>query len=131
MSRAARVAAILVLAVILLPALVSACPLCKDAEADTPGGSASLGRGFYYSILLMIAVPWTAVGTVAFLIFRRRRERATKERQNSVAGISVAGISVAGAGQQGLSPQLTPTGLSPQLTPTDLSARLSPGGVRS
>jgi hypothetical protein len=112
--------------VILLPALVSACPLCKDAEADTPGGSASLGRGFYYSILLMITVPWTAVGTVAFLIFRRRRERATKERQDSVAGISVAG-----AGHQGLSPQLTPTGLSPQLTPTGLSPRLSPGGARS
>lgn len=64
---------ILVLAALLLPALLSACPLCKEATADTPGGSASLGRGFYYSILLMIAVPWTAVGTVAFLIFRRRR----------------------------------------------------------
>jgi heme/copper-type cytochrome/quinol oxidase subunit 2 len=72
-----RVAVVLVLAALLLPALLSACPLCKEAEADTPGGSASLGRGFYYSILLMIAVPWTAVGTVAFLIFRkRRRDRA-------------------------------------------------------
>jgi len=73
MSRTARVAAILVLAVILLPALVSACPLCKDAEADTPGGTRGFGLGIYYSILLMIAVPWTAVGTVAFLIFRKRR----------------------------------------------------------
>jgi hypothetical protein len=73
MSPIARVAVVLVLAALLLPALLSACPLCKEAEADTPGGSASLGRGFYYSILLMIAVPWTAVGTVAFLIFRKRR----------------------------------------------------------
>lgn len=69
----ARVAAVLLLAALLLPALAAACPLCKEAEADTPGGSASLGRGFYYSILLMIAAPWTAVGTVAFLIFRKRR----------------------------------------------------------
>jgi heme/copper-type cytochrome/quinol oxidase subunit 2 len=77
MNRVLRIAAILALAAILVPALLSACPLCKEAEADTPGGSASLGRGFYYSILLMIAVPWTAVGTVAFLIFRkRRRDRA-------------------------------------------------------
>jgi hypothetical protein len=70
-----RVAALFLLAVLVLPALLSACPLCKDAtpDAEYPGGSASLGRGFYYSILLMIAVPWTAVGTVAFLIFRRRR----------------------------------------------------------
>jgi heme/copper-type cytochrome/quinol oxidase subunit 2 len=74
-SPIARVAAVFLLAVLVLPALLSACPLCKDAtpDAEYPGGSASLGRGFYYSILLMIAVPWTAVGTVAFLIFRRRR----------------------------------------------------------
>lgn len=70
-----RVAAVLLLVAFLLPAALSACPLCKDAtpDAEYPGGSASLGRGFYYSILLMIAVPWTAVSTVAFLIFRRRR----------------------------------------------------------
>jgi heme/copper-type cytochrome/quinol oxidase subunit 2 len=75
MSPIARVAAIFLVVALVLPALLSACPLCKDAtpDAEYPGGSASLGRGFYYSILLMIAVPWTAVGTVAFLIFRRRR----------------------------------------------------------
>ncbi len=77
MSAIFRVAAVLLVAALLLPAALSACPLCKEAEADTPGGSASLGRGFYYSILLMIAVPWTAVGTVAFLIFRRRRRERT------------------------------------------------------
>jgi hypothetical protein len=82
----ARLAAILVLVALLLPALLTACPLCKEAEADTPGGSASLGRGFYYSILLMIAVPWTAVGTVAFLIFRKRR------RSGKVAGTGPAGL---------------------------------------
>jgi len=75
MSTSIRIAAVVLLAVLVLPAIVSACPLCKEAtsDAETPGGSASLGRGFYYSILLMIAVPWTAVGTVAFLIYRRRR----------------------------------------------------------
>ena len=86
MSPIGRVAVLLVLAALLLPALVSACPLCKEAEADTPGGSASLGRGFYYSILLMIAVPWTAVGTVAFLIFRKRR------RSGKVAGTDPADL---------------------------------------
>ena len=75
MSLIVRVAAVFLLAVLVLPALHSPCPLCKAAppDAEYPGGSAPLGRGFYYSILLMIAVPWTAVGTVAFLIFRRRR----------------------------------------------------------
>lgn len=70
-----RVAVLLVLVALLAPAVLLACPLCKDAtsDAETPGGTASLGRGFFYSILLMIATPWLAVGTVAFLIFRRRR----------------------------------------------------------
>jgi hypothetical protein len=75
MTPALRIFAVLLLVLAVLPAALSACPLCKEAtpDAETPGGSASLGRGFYYSILLMIAAPWTAVGTVAFLIVRRRR----------------------------------------------------------
>jgi heme/copper-type cytochrome/quinol oxidase subunit 2 len=64
-------------AVLLLPVVLSACPLCKDAVDNTPGGSAALGRGFYWSILLMIAVPWTAVGTVAYMIWRKRRRTAS------------------------------------------------------
>lgn len=86
MTTFARVAALLVVAALLLPAVVSACPLCKEAtsDAETAGGSASLGRGFFYSILLMIATPWIAVGTVAFLIFRRRR------RERGVMGAVVS-----------------------------------------
>jgi heme/copper-type cytochrome/quinol oxidase subunit 2 len=87
MSPIARAAVVILLAALVLPAALSACPLCKDAtpDAQTPGGSASLGRGFYYSILLMIAVPWTAVGTVAFLIFRRRRRDRSAEPSGVVA----------------------------------------------
>ena len=75
MSLASRVLAVFLVLAVLLPAALAACPLCKDAtsDADAPGGSAGLGRGFYYSILLMIAAPWTAVGTVALLIVRKRR----------------------------------------------------------
>ena len=86
MTPGLRISVALLIVLVALPAALSACPLCKDAtsDADTPGGSASLGRGFYYSILLMIAVPWTAVGTVAFLIVRRRR----RDRALSVPGLA-------------------------------------------
>jgi hypothetical protein len=104
MNRSLRIVAILVLAAILVPALLSACPLCKDAEADTPGGTVGFGRGIYYSILLMIAVPWTAVGTIAFLIFRKRRRERSAELVNSEAGAG---------------------------PPPDLSPRHSPAGARS
>jgi hypothetical protein len=74
-KRIACVALVLFVAALVLPAVAAACPNCADAKSDSeyPGGSASLGAGFYYSILLMIAVPWTAISTVAFLIYRRQR----------------------------------------------------------
>lgn len=88
MTQFTRVAVLLLIAAVLLPAALSGCPLCKEAtsDTDTPGGSASLGRGFFYSILLMIATPWLAVGTVAFLIFRRRR------RDRAAIGQPAAGV---------------------------------------
>ena len=70
-----KVALVTLIVALVLPAVAAACPNCKDAVADGeyPGGSASLGHGFYYSILLMIAVPWAAVATIAFLIYRKQR----------------------------------------------------------
>ena len=75
MKQTARVLLVLFVVALVLPAIAAACPDCKDAKADGeyPGGSASLGLGFFYSILLMIAVPWTAISTVAFLIYRKHR----------------------------------------------------------
>ena len=75
MKRTAAVVLVLLAVALLLPAVAAACPDCKDAKSDAeyPGGAASLGHGFYYSILLMISVPWTAVATVAFLIYRKQR----------------------------------------------------------
>lgn len=75
MSRAARVALVVLLAGVLLPALLSACPLCKDAKSETdyPGGTASLPKGFYYSILLMVSAPFLLVGGLAFRIYLARR----------------------------------------------------------
>lgn len=75
MKTVAKVLIVLLVVAVMLPAVAAACPNCKDAVADGeyPGGAASLGHGFYYSILLLIAVPWTAVLTVAFLIYRKQR----------------------------------------------------------
>lgn len=78
MSQAFRVAAVVLLMVALLPALASACPLCKDAKSDTdyPGGTASLPAGFYYSILLMVSAPFAVVGGLALRIYFSRRRGA-------------------------------------------------------
>lgn len=85
MRTAARIALVVLLAAVLLPALASACPLCKDAKADTdyPGGTASLSSGFYYSILLMVAAPFLVVGGLIFRIALARRRMASLAAQQS------------------------------------------------
>ena len=45
-----------------------ACPTCREGLADNPAGQ-SLARGFYYSILFMMSMPFLilgALGTVAY-----------------------------------------------------------------
>jgi heme/copper-type cytochrome/quinol oxidase subunit 2 len=67
---------VIVLAAVLLPALLAACPLCKDAEPSNSVAGTNMWRGMYWSILLMIAVPFSAVGGVIVAILRARRRHA-------------------------------------------------------
>jgi hypothetical protein len=75
MIASVRIVTAVLLLAMLLTAIAAACPLCKEAKSDSeyPGGGASLGRGFYYSILLMISVPFLVVATIGFRIWRNRR----------------------------------------------------------
>lgn len=74
MKRALWIAAAVLLIAILLPAIATACPLCKDAasNADKPGQS-DVWRGMYWSILLMVAAPFTMVGALIVAVRRARR----------------------------------------------------------
>ena len=65
-----------VVVLVVAAALASACPLCKDALEDhAKNGEVAneLGRGFYYSILLMVSAPFAVVGGLFFQIRRNRR----------------------------------------------------------
>jgi len=72
-SRRALVLAAIVL--VLLPVVLYACPLCKDALEDKNAVPNELGRGFYYSILLMVSAPFAVVGGLFFRIYRSRRRQ--------------------------------------------------------
>ena len=55
-----------------------ACPLCAENMSKDPSGNqpSPLGRGFFWSIMLMIAVPFATVAIVALkLVVARRRHR--------------------------------------------------------
>ena len=68
------------LAWIVLPALLSACPLCKEAQPSNAVAGTDMWRGMYWSILLMVTMPFAAAGTIAILVLRARR------RQTSMSG---------------------------------------------
>jgi hypothetical protein len=74
MTPLVRVLAVVVLVAILAPALAAACPLCTAAasNADKPGQS-DVWRGMYWSILLMVAAPFTMVGAMIVAVRRARR----------------------------------------------------------
>lgn len=76
MKTALRVAALVLLVAVLVPALAAACPLCKEAasEADKPG-SGGMWRGMYWSILLMVGMPFAMVGGMIWMVVRARRRR--------------------------------------------------------
>jgi hypothetical protein len=92
-----KIAGLLLLAAVVIlllaPAAAAACPLCKDAKADTDyaGGTASLPKGFYYSILLMVAAPFSVVGGLAFRIYlSRRRTSAASAVEESATATALA-----------------------------------------
>jgi hypothetical protein len=60
---------ILVLIFLQASSIVLSCPFCKEA---LPTGMA---KGFYWSILLMLAVPMIVVGTIAGAVWRAGKKR--------------------------------------------------------
>lgn len=56
-----------------------ACPNCKEAVAAQPAEVAAMARGFNWSILLMLGMPFTLLGTGAFLVTRAAKRGALPE----------------------------------------------------
>lgn len=69
-------------AVIAVACLVAAadalgCPNCKDAVDTADPDGLNVARGYFYSILIMLAMPLTLVGSFGVYVWRemRRQER--------------------------------------------------------
>jgi hypothetical protein len=71
MRRFVRVLPILVLILGLATAgQVAACPNCKEAVAAQPEDVASMKDGYNWSVLFMLAMPFTLLGTGMFMVAR-------------------------------------------------------------
>ena len=67
-----------VIAVIAVVAVLAAadavgCPTCKDAVNTSDPDGLNLARGYFYSILLMLAMPFTLAGSFAAYVWREGR----------------------------------------------------------
>ena len=47
-----------------------ACPNCKEAVANQDGDAMRLANGYSWSIILMIAMPFTLLGTGTMMVVR-------------------------------------------------------------
>jgi hypothetical protein len=70
--------------VLLLAATASACPNCKAALAANDPEHSGVVKGYFYSILFMMGMPFTCLGCFSFYMYRQvlraRAERETRAR---------------------------------------------------
>jgi hypothetical protein len=80
--------------VVLLGADVAlACPTCRDGLAATDPHYANVARGYFYSILFMLAMPFTLIS--CFGLYMYREVRKARARDAAKAAESAAQSTVA------------------------------------
>ena len=52
-----------------------ACPNCKDAVATADPEGMNVARGYFYSILLMLAMPFLLAGSFGIYVWREMRRQ--------------------------------------------------------
>jgi hypothetical protein len=76
-SRLATVAMVVTLAAsafLASPRPAAACPNCKEAVSAQPADVARMADGYNWSIVFMIAVPFSLLGTGAFMVRRAAQQ---------------------------------------------------------
>jgi hypothetical protein len=71
----------LVVVLAIAAADVLGCPNCKDAVNTSDPDGLNLARGYFYSILLMLAMPFTLAGSFAAYVWREMRRQKLREAE--------------------------------------------------
>ena len=79
MIRLARLLLLVITLGLFAPAAALACPNCKEAVSLGSGEAANAASGYNWSVLFMIAVPFSMVGTGALAIRRAARRGSLPE----------------------------------------------------
>lgn len=80
---------VLLVAYLAISSDVVACPTCKDGLAAADSEGANIARGYFYSILLMMAMPFTLAGSFGLYVWREtRRQQQANDGDGRGAGSS-------------------------------------------
>lgn len=79
--------------------IAAACPLCADNLANDPYGKnpTQLGRGFFWSIIFMMVLPFATVATVATRILIAKRRAARRAAAGPAPGEAATRTGAPGA----------------------------------
>jgi len=72
---AIHVAVAVAVVVLLTAADAWGCPNCKDGVNTSDPQGLNMARGYFYSILLMLAMPFTLAGSFAAYVWREMRRQ--------------------------------------------------------
>ncbi len=73
---------VIALMVFVVTSTVWACPNCKEALAANDPGQDGLVKGYFYSILFMLGMPFTVLSCFSVYMYRQvLRARAQREAQ--------------------------------------------------
>ena len=59
--------------------VATACPNCKEAVSAQPSEVAGMARGYNYSVLFMVAMPFLLLGTGTLMVVRAVKRGALPE----------------------------------------------------
>jgi hypothetical protein len=80
MQRVRRLIPVLMLTLLLGPAGPAfSCPNCKEAVSAQPSEVAGMASGYNWSVLFMLGVPFTMLGTGTLVVVRAARRGALPE----------------------------------------------------
>ena len=79
MKRLAPTAVLVAIVLLLATADAFACPNCKDAVNTADPDGLNLARGYFYSILLMLAMPFTLIGSFGCYVWREMRKQQREQ----------------------------------------------------
>ena len=80
MRRIRKLWLVLALGMVLAPTSdSSACPNCKEAVAAQPNEVADMKNGYNWSVLFMLAMPFTLLGTGALIVARAVKQGSLPE----------------------------------------------------